>query len=306
MSALLSLRPALLLILLPAVACRTAPGGVTPRRQAEADEFARRAIASEQSLRADSLPARTIGVAPLAVSAADSGLAPLSYGLADLLMTDLSRSAQLRVVDRLRLDALLRELRLAESGRVDTSTAPRVGRLVGARRLVVGRLTQRPGGELGIDARIADVATTEVRPAVSARASLDDILRAEKELALRIFAQLGVNLTPAERAAVEERATQNLAALLAYSRGVRYEVEGRYDAAAREYGTALRLDPSFALAGARLAGVRPGAGPQLDRAIGTAAGRVNYPSGRVVLGGATDPAFPEQTVTIIIEVTTPP
>ncbi|HZI44674.1 MAG TPA: CsgG/HfaB family protein, partial [Ilumatobacter sp.] len=79
-------------------------------------------------------------MAPFSVDGVDTALAPLAYALADLLMTDLARSAQLRIVDRLRLDALLREVRLVEAGRVDTATAPRVGRLVGARRLVIGAL----------------------------------------------------------------------------------------------------------------------------------------------------------------------
>jgi hypothetical protein len=213
-----------------------------------------------------------------------------------------------RVVDRLRLDALLRELQLASSGRVDPATAPRVGRLVQARRLVLGTLTQLPNGQIGIDARVADIGTGEVRTAVSAQTRLDDILDAEKELAFKIFAELGVTLTPAERVAVEQRATQNLAALLAYSRGVRFEVEGRYDAAAEEYQNALRLDPSFSLAGSRLGSTSAGSGGALARVATAAAGRVNTSLVEQIAqpGGPADPAFPARTVTIVVTITTPP
>jgi TolB-like protein len=179
-------------------------------------------------------------------------LSPLAYGLADLLMTDLARSTQLQVVDRIRLDAVLQEIHLVESGRLDTTTAPRVGKLIRARQLVLGDLVERPGGNLGIEARIADVTTGQLRNAVAATATLEEILQAEKQLAFELFDQLGVTLTPAERAAVEQLPTKNVAALLAYSRGVRFQVEGQYDAAAGEYRRAVQLDPGFKPAAGRL------------------------------------------------------
>jgi TolB-like protein len=317
---------ALTLFGLALAACRPAPPGrVGPDATTEAELAARQAVAAEQSIRADTLPVRSLGVVPFSVGAVDTALAPLAYGLADLLMTDLARSAQLRVVDRLRLDALLREVRLVEAGRVDTSTAPRVGRLVGARRLIIGALAGETGDRFGIQARVADVVTGEIRAVVSASASLSDILAAEKELALRLFRELGVNLTPAEQRAVEARPTRNLAALLAYSRGVRYEVEARYDAAATEYQNAIRLDPSFAIAGSRLSDVQTRTGPsstrtatrtqqraaQVARATSAAVDRVNgvYVSpigGSQPTGVLTDPSIGAQTATIIITITTPP
>ena len=307
-------------------ACRPPGSGrVAPDRATEAQLAARHAVAAEQSIRADTLPLRSLGVAPFSVGAADTTLAPLAYGLADLLMTDLAQSAQLRVVERLRLDALLREIHLVETGRVDTSTAPRVGRLIGARRIIVGAIAAEPGGRVGIEARVADVVTGEVRSAVSASASLTDILAAEKELAMRLFRELGVNLTPAEQRAVEARPTRNLAALLAYGRGVRYEVEARFDAAAAEYQSALRLDPSFTMAGSRLRDVQTNATPsgsriaadtrprgaQIARAMSVTVDRVNGVfvspiGGTHTTGVLTDPSFPAQTATIIITITTPP
>jgi len=314
-----------LIIALGIAACRPVPTGRTaPDRSSEAELAARQAVATEVAIRADTFPLGSVGVSPFAVGAVDTLIAPLAYGLADLLITDLARSAQLRVVDRLRLDALLREVRLVEAGRVDPTTAPRIGRLIGARRLVVGALAQQPGNRVEIQARVADVLTGEVRSAVAASASLGEILDAEKELAMRVFSELGVNLTPAEQRAIEARPTRNLAALLAYSRGVRYEVEGRYDAAATEYRSALRLDPTFALAGSRLTDVqtrhtqsdvriaaRADQRGQINRATSVAVDRVNGVfispiGGSQQTGVLTDPSFPARTATILITITTPP
>lgn len=303
----------LVVALLAASGCATSGmGRVTPEQAARADAAARRAIANERAINAAELPQRTVAVAPFRVSSSDTLIAPLGYGLADLLMTDLARSSQIRLVDRLQLDAIMRELDLAQSGRVDTTTAPRVGRLVGARRMVLGNLTSGGGGALVIDARIADVATSELRHAVSATAPLDRIFDAEKELAFRLLRELGVQLTPAERAAVEQRPTANVSAFLAYSRGVRFEALGDYGAATQEFRRALTIDPSFQMAGARL-GVGSAAPAMLrTRAASVVTQRVNgtftSPVGGSDLGGVADPAFPASgavTGTLIITVTAP-
>jgi TolB-like protein len=313
-----SLLPSLVAIAALASGCRApTTERPVPDRVSAAEAAARSAIANERSLNASSFPERSVGVAPFAVSASDSAIAPLAYGLADILITDLQRSGQLQLVDRLRLDALLREVQLVEAGRVDATSAPRVGKLVGARRLVLGSLAQRPGGQIVIDARIADVSTSEVRTAVSSSAPLADVLAAEKEIAIRLLGQLGVNLTPAARAAIEERPTRNIAALLAYGRAVRFGVGGDYPNAAAEYRTALRLDPGFALAGQRLSEL-PGesstdARSSIARATGMALDRINpvffsplAGGPRAGAGGLADPSFPSQTVIVLVTITTPP
>jgi TolB-like protein len=221
----------------------------------------RQALRDERQLDPASFPPRSIGVAPFTIESDDAEISPLGAGLADLLLTDLSRSAQLEVVDRVRVHALLRELALARSGAVDSATAPRAGRLLGARRLVSGAVTRVPDGSLRVDARVADASTTESSGApISTGTSLDAILDAEKTLALRLFDELGVTLSPAERRAVEERPTRDVAAFLAYSRAVHDEIVGDYVSAARSYQQALEADPGFGLAGERLAAL-PEAGP---------------------------------------------
>ena len=298
-------RHGVLALALAAAACAPHSVQVTPARRAAADAQARAAVAAEAGRDVASIPARTLAVTPFAISMRDTALAPLAYGLADLLTTDLARSSQLQLVDRIALDATLRELRLVETGRVDPATAPRVGRVVGARRLIVGSLAQPDGRTLGIQARVADVATTELQRNVAATAPIDDILRAEKELAFRIFDALGVRLTPAERVAVEQRQTQNLAALLAFGRGVRYELEGRLDPAAESYIAALRQDPGFQRAAERLTAIRPNL-LGLSRALDGAAGRLNGTFYLPTLGSSTDPAFFPTSVTFILTVTTTP
>jgi TolB-like protein len=272
---------------------------------------------------AGTLTRGALGVPPVAVRSVDNRLAPLSYALADLLTTDLARSRQLTLVERTRLGDVLRELELSASGRVDTATAPRVGRLVSARRLVLGGLDQLPAeGGLRIGVRLADVERGRIEQSIDAQAPLADILAAEKELVFRIFEALGVTLSPAERAEIEQRPTADIAALLAYGAGVQAEYLGDFRTAASEYRRAQRLDPRFLLAAmrAREARARAESGtsfPQLlpglrarDAAIASTIDRINRPLDVVTgvtrnTGGPADPSFPSTAATILITITRP-
>jgi TolB-like protein len=307
-------------LILPAAlalaACRaTAPQTPTPRRAAE--RAAREAVANERALDPASLGARTIGVVPLTVTGPDTTFASLGYAMADLLVTDLSQSAELRLVERGRVDALLRELSLGAGGHVDTVTAPRVGRLIGARRLVVGDVTVQPGGALQVNARVADASTGTLAGGVTAATTTADVLAAEKGIAFLLFQQLGVNLTPAERAAVDRRPTSNLTALLAYGRAVHAEAEGRYDAAFEEYRKALKADPGFMLAASHMRDLVPVVGgafgllPSTRSAVATATERlapgiISPAVGGANPGGPADATFPARGATVVIIITSAP
>ena len=93
-------------------------------RSAAADSSVRAAIARERSIQNTEIAANAVGVLPLTVTTSDSTYASLGYGVAALLASDLARSSKLVVVERLRLDAVIRELDLAKSGRVDSTSAP--------------------------------------------------------------------------------------------------------------------------------------------------------------------------------------
>lgn len=242
------------LAMLTLAACRSASGppnmGVTPPAD-PATIAARVALANEASLDTRTISERVIAVPSLTVRTADTSLAPLGFGLADMLITDLARSSQVTIVERARMNALLREMQMVQTGMVDSSAAPRVGKLLGARRLVVGALIDRGGGELGIETRLVNTVDGTIGGAVSARAPLASIFDAEKALVYRVFEEMGVTLTPAERAAIEQRPTANINAFLAYSRGVRDEAFGQYAAAAANFRAAVQADPNFGMARTR-------------------------------------------------------
>jgi tetratricopeptide (TPR) repeat protein len=233
----------------------------------EAMIAAQTSIKNEARLNPASYPPAALGVAPLSVASDDPTFQPLGYGVADLLVADLAISPDLQLVDRLNVDAIMREMDLSKSGRADTLSAPSLGKLVGASRLVNGVITPFSKSHLTMDARVTSVERgTLVGLPVSQNTSLVEILDAEKSLANQLFTELGVTLTPAQRAAFEKRPTRYLSAFLAYSRGASSEAQWNLDAAESYYFAAVSIDPGFVLAQQRLAAVRANSGrPRANR-----------------------------------------
>ncbi len=60
----------------------------------------------------------------------------------DVFVTELVKSGKFRVIDRERLDALMREKNLSLSGDVDPSTAVQAGKLLGVEYFLVGAVTE--------------------------------------------------------------------------------------------------------------------------------------------------------------------
>lgn len=65
-----------------------------------------------------------------------------SRGVSDILVNKLVESGQYSVIERSRLDAVLKEQNLGASGRVDASTAAEIGRILGVDIVIVGSITQ--------------------------------------------------------------------------------------------------------------------------------------------------------------------
>lgn len=215
----------------------------------ELQEAARAAVQAETQLGSTPGTRTTVAVLPFRFTGADSTLRPLERGFAELLTTDLARVRALTVVDRMRLQAILDEIRLAQTAGVDSTTALRAGRIIQAGTLVQGSLIQ-VGDRIRSDAALVSVATSGIgSQPVTDEQSLDRLFEIEKKIALDLIESLVPGqITTAERNAIEQRPTRSLQAFLAYSQGLEYEDQGRFDDASRAYGNAARIDPNFGAA----------------------------------------------------------
>lgn len=213
----------------------------------ELQRAVRQSLARESELRNTTPAADAVGVFPFLFASSNERLEPLSRALAELLTVDLSQTDRLRVVERARIQFLLDELRLGESERVDTTTAARAGRLVGAGRIVQGRI-DGSGDAVDIQSLLVGVGGPEGVQRLGGNGPLSQLFDIEKQLALDIYDAAGVQLTTAERQRVNRRQTENVQALLAFGYGLEAADAGDFQTALEQFDRAASLDPGFGLA----------------------------------------------------------
>lgn len=109
-------------------------------------------------------------------------LEPLKVGLSQMLITDLTGTQGVTVVERSRIQAILDELELGHSGVADPATAARVGELLGSKWLLLGSYFELMG-TLRIDARLVRVETGEIVHAFGVNDTSGAFMQMEKTLA---------------------------------------------------------------------------------------------------------------------------
>ncbi len=223
--------------------------------------FAKQAVAAEARLKATPTP-NTVAVLPWRYLGSNPELAPLERGIAHLLVTDLGLVRSLVLVERERIQAIVDELALTAAQRVEAPTAARSGRLVGAARVVQGTIREDVRtSQIRLDANVVNTGSGVVAGRGTAADRLAALFSMEKQLVFSLLQSLGVNLSPAERQAINERPTADLQAFLAFSRGLEAEDRGDYAAAAAQFQAAATRDPNFRSARTRAANAALLAGP---------------------------------------------
>lgn len=207
-----------------------------------------RSVAQEQAIDVNSIPPKSVAVLYFKNLSTARELDPLQKGLTQMLITDLAKAKQLKVVERVRLQKLLEELKLGTGEFVERSSAPRVGKLIGASKLVQGGFTDLSDENLRIDAALAQTGSGEINNIDEITGKLNTIFQLEKNLTFQVIDELGIKLTREERLAIQESQTESLLAFIAYSRGLDFEDRSMYPEAKTEYQKAARIDPGFALA----------------------------------------------------------
>jgi len=228
---------------------------------AESQRLARKALAQEEQLKAKQPDSNTVSVCYYQDLSPDKSLSAFQKGLAAMLITDMSRIKSLRVVERLRLQALFQEMKLGQTGIVDERTAPRVGHLLGAENLVTGNLTM---GSIR--------AATSLVSASAGNVTGSSVVEVEKEnfyelpkLIIENYAKIkGIELTPEEKQSIGISHTKNYQAFIYYGEGLNALDQGKWQDAKDLFNKALKLDPKFDLASEGAESTPSSASPGVD------------------------------------------
>ena len=169
----------------------------------------------------------------------------LERGIAGMMISELARNPAARVVEREQIAQLMSEQNLGAQGRVDSATISRIGRLTGARYMVMGTFVDFYG-DFRIDVRLVNTETSEIVKTESDRAQRDHLFDLIRSVSERLMKD--ANLPALERRASDQRSERKIPteALTYYSRALLYQDRGEKDKAADMFTHALTIFPEYA------------------------------------------------------------
>jgi TolB-like protein len=201
---------------------------------------------------AHAAPKPTVAVLYFDYSGKDDQLGLLRKGLAQMMISDLSAVDAIQLVERDRLEEILAELKLGQSNKIDPASAAKVGKLLGARYLILGGYFDLKN-MLRVDARVVEVETGKVVQSVGATGDADNFLALEQKLVTDIGTILGkqLSLPPAKTPPtpkVKPPAKLARRTALTYSRALHDIDSGDKARAKAELEQVVKEQPDFKLA----------------------------------------------------------
>ena len=191
---------------------------------------------------------KSIAVLPFLNLSDDKSNAYFTDGIQDEILTRLSKVGELKVISR----------RSTQKYKSAPENLREAGQQLGVAHFLEGSV-QKVANAVHVNVQLIRAATDEHLWAESYNRTLDDVFGVEGEVANAIADQLNTKLSGAEQQAVAEKPTQNAAAYNVYLRAVAIDNAETLETTKRVadlYADAVRLDPQFALAWARLAVAR--------------------------------------------------
>ena len=192
---------------------------------------------------------KSIAVLPFQNLSSDPDNAYFADGIQEEVLTRLTKIGDLKVISRTSTQGYQSEPgNLAE-----------IAKQLGVANILEGSV-QKAGDQVRVNVHLVNVQTGSQLWAETYDRKLSDIFSVETEIAKGIAESLQAKLTGREEQALAAKPTNNPQAYDAYLRGLAFEARSNYSSdalfkAIEFYDLAVRLDPNFALAWARLSGV---------------------------------------------------
>ena len=137
----------------------------------------------------------------------DASLEKLKKGLADMLITDLSTVKSLSIVERARLEEILKEQKMSNSKSFDPATASKIGKLLGAEVILTGGFFEMMG-TFRVGARFIDVQTGKILKSDGVEGETAKFFSLEKQLVNKIITNLNVKLSVDEQSSINKSAKE--------------------------------------------------------------------------------------------------
>ncbi|MGZ8412358.1 MAG: CsgG/HfaB family protein [Gemmatirosa sp.] len=180
----------------------------------------------------------------------------MGRGVAAMLITDLSGVPEIRLVEREKLQSVLAEQKMQQSGFFDPETAVKAGKLLGAEYLLTGNFTAR-SPEIRIDTRVVRVETGEIVRTAKVQGKEDKFFELQQKLAKELVKGLPVAVSPEAMAEMEQRQQKNriddATTMVAFSQGLQRLDYGDHVGAIEKLGPVMLKAPESAIVAAAYA-----------------------------------------------------
>jgi TolB-like protein len=175
---------------------------------------------------------------------------PLGKGIASMMISDLSPVKEIQLLERDRLQDLLKEIDAQHTKYFDSTTAVKAGKIVGAEYVVVGSFaTVQP--QMRIDTRVVRVATGEIVKTAQVTGDENKFFDLETALANKLIDGLGVVMDPEEAQRVGQKQEADridaVSTMTAYSNALSLYDKKDYSGAMDKMVPALRASPNSML-----------------------------------------------------------
>lgn len=154
-------------------------------------------------------------------------LDPLKKGLADMIITEMTKIKGIKVVERQRIQSIIEELNLSETDMVDKSTSQQMGKLLGAKVMLFGGFSNLFNDKLRIDIRIVRTETGETLKAEEETGELDEFLTMLQSLVKKIASDLDVKISSEDEDRLEASKDGNFEGYVTYAKALNYEDQGK-------------------------------------------------------------------------------
>ena len=211
-------------------------------------EQMRTLLLQETQLTEDKIIPDKIAVFPFSLITGDEEYNSLGRGLAEMIITDLSQVKKIQLIERTRIQALLEEMALGQTGVIEEKTAPRFGKLLGAGKIVHGNFSIAGKNDLKLDAAFWDVLNQQFPKFTEMSDALDNLFKLEKDIVFNIVDEMGIQLTAEEKRKIQIIPTKNMQAFMAYCKGLESQDNGDFKSAYEQFINAYKMDPNFSAA----------------------------------------------------------
>jgi TolB-like protein/Tfp pilus assembly protein PilF len=191
---------------------------------------------------------KSVAVLPFQNLSSDLENAYFADGIQEEVLTRLAKIADLKVISRAS----------TQQYQSEPGNLAEIAKQLGVANILEGSV-QKAGNQVRVNVHLVNVQTGSQLWAETYDRKLSDIFAVETEIAKGIAESLQATLTGREEQALAVNPTNNPEAYDAYLRGLAFEARSNYSSdalfkAIDFYDLAVRLDPNFALAWARLSG----------------------------------------------------